>query len=67
MFSALGRNRFGNFAFVDMNAASLFTEIRNWLDWAPDWLTAIFIIAVAIAAALAIHAAGFAALRRIPY
>ncbi len=50
-----------------MNAASLFTEIRTWLAWAPDWLTAICIIAVAIAAALAIHAAGFAALRRIPY
>src|SRR5690606_20320173 len=44
--------------------ASLFSEIRDWLDWAPDWMTALILVALAVVSAFAIHAAALAAARR---
>lgn len=44
--------------------ASLFSEVRNWLDWAPDWMTALILVALAIVSAFAIHAVALAAARR---
>jgi small-conductance mechanosensitive channel len=44
--------------------ASLFSEIRGWLAWAPDWATALVLVALAVISAVAVHAAALAAVRR---
>ncbi|HEX5780081.1 MAG TPA: mechanosensitive ion channel domain-containing protein [Xanthobacteraceae bacterium] len=48
-----------------MDAASLFTEIRYWLAWAPDWVTSIILLALAVLIAYGLHAIMFRALRRV--
>jgi small-conductance mechanosensitive channel len=41
---------------MDFDAAALFSRLRAWLAWAPDWAAGAILLAVAVVAAVAVHA-----------
>jgi len=41
---------------MEYDAAALFSQLRAWLAWAPDWAVGVILIAVAVAAAIVVHA-----------
>jgi small-conductance mechanosensitive channel len=52
---------------MEYDAAVLFSRLRAWLAWAPDWAAAVVIIAVAGALAIGVHALlHLIALRTVP-